>query len=92
MGLVSFCAAAQFAPPILFGIYWKGASLRGALIGLSAGFLVWLYTLLLPALARSGWLDPAFLTEGLLGFDLLKPYALFGRTAWIRSATPCCGA
>ena len=46
MGLVSFCAAAQFAPPILFGIYWKGATLRGALIGLSAGFLVWLYTLL----------------------------------------------
>src|SRR5918996_2684633 len=78
MGLVSFCAAAQFAPPILFGIYWKGASLRGALIGLSAGFLVWLYTLLLPALARSGWLDPTFLTEGLLGFGLLKPYALFG--------------
>jgi Na+/proline symporter/nitrogen-specific signal transduction histidine kinase len=78
MGLVSFCAAAQFAPPILFGIYWKGASLRGALIGLSAGFLVWLYTLLLPALARSGWLDATFLTEGLLGVDLLKPYALFG--------------
>jgi Na+/proline symporter/nitrogen-specific signal transduction histidine kinase len=78
MGLVSFCAAAQFAPPILFGIYWKGASLRGALIGLSAGFLMWLYTLLLPALARSGWLDATFLTEGLLGVDLLKPYALFG--------------
>ena len=53
MGLVSFCAAAQFAPPILFGIYWKGASLRGALVGLSVGFLVWLYTLLLPALAPS---------------------------------------
>jgi signal transduction histidine kinase len=78
MGLVSFCAAAQFAPPILFGIYWKWATLRGALIGLSAGFLVWLYTLLLPALARSGWLDPTFLTEGLFGFGLLRPYALFG--------------
>jgi Na+/proline symporter/nitrogen-specific signal transduction histidine kinase len=78
MGLVSFCAAAQFAPPILFGIYWKGASLRGALVGLSAGFLVWLYTLLLPALARSGWLDPTFLTAGPFGIGLLKPYALFG--------------
>ena len=78
MGLVSFCAAAQFAPPILFGIYWKGATLRGALIGLSAGFLVWLYTLLLPALARSGWLDPTFLSEGLFGIGLLRPYELFG--------------
>src|ERR687897_930358 len=49
IGLVSFCAAAQFAPPILFGIYWKAATLRGALTGLCAGFLIWLYTLLLPA-------------------------------------------
>jgi Na+/proline symporter/signal transduction histidine kinase len=78
MGLVSFCAAAQFAPPILLGLYWKGATLRGALLGLSAGFLVWLYTLLLPALARSGWLGSSFLEDGLFGFDLLRPYALFG--------------
>ena len=78
MGLVSFCAAAQFAPPILFGIYWKAATLRGALTGLCAGFLIWLYTLLLPALARSGWLDAGFLDAGPFGLGLLKPYALFG--------------
>jgi len=78
MGLVSFCAAAQFAPPILFGLYWKGASLRGALLGLAAGFAVWLYTLLLPALARSGWIDDAFVDHGLFGIALLQPYALFG--------------
>jgi signal transduction histidine kinase len=77
-GLVSFCAAAQFAPPILLGLYWKGATLRGALLGLSAGFLVWLYTLLLPALAGSAWLDEAFLDHGLLGLELLRPHALFG--------------
>jgi signal transduction histidine kinase len=77
MGLVSFCAAAQFAPPILFGIYWKAATLRGALTGLLAGFVIWLYTLLLPALARSGWLDPGFL-NGPFGIEILKPYALFG--------------
>jgi len=40
-GLISFAAAAQFAPPILIGLYWKRASRRGALIGLSGGFLVW---------------------------------------------------
>ena len=78
MGLVSFCAAAQFAPPILLGIYWKAATLRGALTGLCSGFLIWLYTLLLPALARSGWLDAGFIEVGLLGFGLLKPEALFG--------------
>jgi len=36
IGLVSFVAAAQFAPPILLGIYWKGASRSGALAGLTA--------------------------------------------------------
>jgi len=78
IGLVSFCAAAQFAPPILFGIYWKAATLRGALTGLCAGFLIWLYTLLLPALARSGWIDDSFHDTGLFGLGILKPYALFG--------------
>jgi Na+/proline symporter len=44
-GLVSFAAAAQFAPPILIGLFWKRANQRGALIGLSSGFVVWAYTL-----------------------------------------------
>jgi Na+/proline symporter len=41
IGLVSFVAAAQFAPPILLGIYWKGASRLGALAGLTGGFAIW---------------------------------------------------
>ncbi|MDH4232359.1 MAG: histidine kinase, partial [Nitrospirota bacterium] len=49
IGLVSFAAAAQFAPAILFGIYWKGASRSGAFAGLFAGFAVWMYTLVLPS-------------------------------------------
>lgn len=78
IGLVSFTAAAQFAPAILGGIYWNGASRRGALAGLSIGFPVWTYTLLLPAFAQSGWLDESFLLAGPWGIELLKPYALFG--------------
>jgi len=77
-GLISFAAAAQFAPPILIGLYWKRACRRGALIGLSSGFLVWGYTLLLPAMARSGWISAGFVEQGPLGWELLKPYALFG--------------
>jgi len=80
IGLVSFTAAAQFAPAILIGIYWRGASWRGAMAGLLAGFAVWAYTLLLPALARSGWLAAEFIESGLLGVQLLKPYELFGLT------------
>ncbi|MEE4377698.1 MAG: ATP-binding protein [Candidatus Competibacteraceae bacterium] len=78
MGLVSFAAAAQFAPPILLGIYWKRANRLGALLGLGGGFLIWVYTLLLPAFARSGWISSAFLEHGLFGIALLKPYQLLG--------------
>jgi len=80
IGLVSFAAAAQFAPAILIGIFWKGASRAGALAGLSAGFLVWTYTLLLPSFARSGWLAESFLTDGPWGLSILMPYELFGLT------------
>ncbi|HNK31386.1 MAG TPA: sensor histidine kinase [Plasticicumulans sp.] len=78
IGLVSFAACAQFAPVILAGIYWKGATRRGAYWALSAGFAVWAYTLLLPSFARSGWLPEGFVTDGPFGIELLKPYALFG--------------
>lgn len=79
-GLISFAAAAQFAPPILLGLYWKRANRLGALLGLSGGFLVWTYTLLLPAMARSGWIAAGFVEHGPFGLELLKPYALFGLT------------
>ena len=78
IGLVSFAAAAQFAPAILFGIYWKGAKRLGAQAGLLGGFLVWFYTLMLPSFARSGWIDDGFIRNGPLGLEWLKPYALFG--------------
>lgn len=78
IGLVSFAAAAQFAPAILLGIYWKGASRRGALAGLSGGFLVWAYTLLLPSFARSGWLPLSLVEPGPFGIAALGPYHLFG--------------
>jgi Na+/proline symporter/nitrogen-specific signal transduction histidine kinase len=78
IGLVSFTAVAQFAPPIIGGIFWKGGSSKGALTGLSLGFLVWLYTLLLPSFAQSGWLPIHFISDGLFGLGFLKPYALFG--------------
>ena len=66
-GLISFAAVAQFAPSLLGGIFWKGASRAGALGGLCAGFAVWTYTLLLPAFARSGWIPERLLTDGPFG-------------------------
>ena len=78
IGLISFAAVAQFAPAILGGIFWKGGTRAGALCGLLAGFAVWLYTLFLPAMARSGWLPISLLEQGPFGIALLKPLELFG--------------
>ncbi len=75
IGLLSFAAVTQFAPAILFGLFWRRANRIGALIGLSGGFLVWIYTLLLPL---SGWLPTGFIEQGPWGMTLLRPSALFG--------------
>jgi len=80
IGLISFSAVAQFAPAILGGIFWKGGTRNGATCGLAAGFLVWLYTLLLPSFAKSGWLPISYMSSGIFGIDLLKPQQLFGLT------------
>ena len=78
IGLVSFVAAAQFAPAIIGGIFWTGATKAGALAGLTGGFLTWIYTLLLPSFARSGWIDESFVQDGPFGVALLRPYELLG--------------
>ncbi len=82
IGLISFAAVAQFAPALLGGIYWRGATRLGALAGLLAGFGLWAYTLMLPSVAKSGWLSPDFLEHGIFGIALLKPEQLFGLTGF----------
>lgn len=78
IGLISFAAVAQFAPAVLGGLYWKGGTRRGALAGLLAGFLMWAYTLMLPSIAKSGWLGTDFLTLGPWGLALLRPEQFLG--------------
>ncbi|MCL7938859.1 sensor histidine kinase [Halomonas sp. ATCH28] len=82
IGLVSFAAACQFAPALLVGMYWRGANRLGAGVGMSAGFLIWAWTLLIPGFAQSGWLEAGFLDQGPWGLAWLRPYALFGLEGW----------
>ena len=49
IGLLSFSAAAQFAPPMLIGLYWSGANRAGALTGLTLGVGTWFFILLVPS-------------------------------------------
>ncbi|NOZ43419.1 MAG: sodium:solute symporter [Alphaproteobacteria bacterium] len=78
IGLLSMVLAAQFAPAIIGGLYWKDATHKGAMAGLCAGFLVWCYTLLFPLIIRAGWLPTDILDHGLFGNSFLRPEALFG--------------
>ena len=78
MGLLSFVAVTQCAPAVLLGLYWRRGNRRGAFAGISAGFAMWFYTLIIPALVKEGVLAPAFLADGPFGLGLLRPTALLG--------------
>ena len=78
IGLISFAAVAQFAPAMLGGMYWRGGTRQGAQAGLLLGFALWSYTLMLPSIAKSGWLAADFLHHGPWGIAWLKPEQLLG--------------
>jgi len=77
-GLVSFAAVAQFAPAFFLGLIWARGNARGAMFGLVAGFVVWLYTLLVPLFADAGWLPAGLMSHGPFGIEMLRPRHLFG--------------
>ncbi|MCU1716203.1 NahK/ErcS family hybrid sensor histidine kinase/response regulator [Pseudomonas sp. 5P_3.1_Bac2] len=56
IGQVSFAAIGQLAPAMFGALVWKQANRRGVFAGLLIGALIWLYTLVIPLVARSlGW-------------------------------------
>jgi Na+/proline symporter/nitrogen-specific signal transduction histidine kinase len=77
IGLMSFVAIAQFAPALVGGLFWRGATKAGAFAGISAGFAVWCYTLLIPSFTQPPVIAD-FIAVGPFGIQLLRPYALFG--------------
>jgi len=78
IGLKSFEAVTIFAPSMLLGLYWKGGNKKGAIAGIIAGFSVWIYTLLIPALMRAGIIEPHGVMGAIFSSRLLNPTALFG--------------
>ena len=78
IGLISFAAAIQFLPSIVGGLYWNRGHRNGAMAGLSIGFLIWLYSLLLPSLANSVWIPAAFVALLNDQTSLINPYQLLG--------------
>jgi Na+/proline symporter/nitrogen-specific signal transduction histidine kinase len=78
IGLISFAAVAQFLPVLIGGIFWRGATRIGALSGLTVGFVLWAYCLLLPSFGANALMPASLIDNGLFGLAWLKPQALFG--------------
>jgi PAS domain S-box-containing protein len=78
IGLKSFEAMTIFAPSIILGLYWKRGNKAGALAGITAGFIVWFYTLLIPALLKAGIIVEQGFFSMLINSSVLNPHALFG--------------
>jgi Na+/proline symporter/signal transduction histidine kinase/CheY-like chemotaxis protein len=77
IGLLSFAATAQVGPVFIAGLVWRRGTALGASCGLIVGLLAWIYTLLLPNVLGNDPEWAAFLLNGPLGIEALKPTALF---------------
>ncbi|MEX0278703.1 MAG: ATP-binding protein [Ruegeria sp.] len=77
IGLVAFAGISQILPALVGGLFWRGATRTGALVGLSIGFGLWIYTLLLPGMG-GGLIPVSVIENGPFGWGFLRPQALFG--------------
>lgn len=75
IGLIAFAGVAQVLPVLIGGVFWRGATRIGAFAGMTVGFAIWMYTLLLPSFGA--W-SPFIMNEGLFGIFWLRPQAMFG--------------
>ncbi|NAW33901.1 NahK/ErcS family hybrid sensor histidine kinase/response regulator [Halomonas alimentaria] len=78
IGMLSFAAAGQFAPALIGGLYWKRGNRLGVIVGMNAGFAIWAYSLLMPAMIGADVLPAEWLAGGPLGVAWLAPTSLFG--------------
>ncbi len=77
IGLISFAGVAQFLPAMMAALYWREATLKGAMGGILAGFMVWAWTLFLPSFESTSPGIAALLQAGPWGIEALRPRALF---------------
>ena len=78
IGLVSFVVIAQLAPSFFGALFWKRGSKKGAVTGIILGFLVCLYTILIPYAVGVTKSSSTFIQEGPWGIQMLKPFEILG--------------
>lgn len=78
IGMVAFVIISQLAPAFFGALFWRRGSRLGAIYSIIVGFLVCIYTLLVPYAIGISNSESTFITEGFMGIELLKPFQLFG--------------
>ncbi|WP_296384249.1 sensor histidine kinase [Winogradskyella sp.] len=78
IGLISFVIISQLAPAFFIGLFWNRGSSKAAIIGMISGFVIVLYTLVLPFTLQAYTGTDDFVQYGFNGISVLKPHALLG--------------
>lgn len=78
IGLISFVIIAQLAPSFFIGLFWNRGSVKGAISGMIIGFIITVYTLILPFTVEAFTGSNGFTNRGIFNIEWLKPYNLFG--------------
>ena len=78
IGLVAFVIIAQLGPAFFGALFWRRGSRLGAVYSIIVGFIICIYTMLIPYSIGITNSESTFISNGLFGFHLLKPFQLFG--------------
>lgn len=78
IGLVAFVIIAQLAPSFFGALFWRQGSRLGAVYGIIIGFFICFYTLLIPYAIGITNSSSNFISDGFMGYALLKPFQLLG--------------
>lgn len=78
IGMVAFVIIAQLAPAFFGALFWRRGSRLGAIYSILIGFIICIYTLLIPYSIGIGSIHSSFITHGFMNIHLLKPFQLFG--------------
>ena len=77
IGLVAFVIISQLAPAFFGALFWRRGSRLGAVYSILVGFAICIYTLLIPYAIGITNSSSNFISEGFMGFQLLKPCLLY---------------
>ena len=78
IGMVAFVVISQLAPAFFGALFWRRGSRLGAIYSIIIGFIICLFTLLIPYAIGITNSESTFISNGFFNIELLKPFQLFG--------------